>query len=141
LQKKLRNQPDLLPIAIDEILRINGPLASNRRITTRPVEIGGRTIGAGERITLMWVAANRDERVFEDPDTFRLDRDYSKNLLWGAGIHVCPGAPLAKLEMRLFMKELLARTSELAIVPAKAPTLAIYPASGFDCLPMRIRGN
>jgi len=141
LQKQLRAKPDLLPPAIEEILRINGPLASNRRISTHPVEIGGRKIGAGERITLMWIAANRDERVFEDPDEIRLDRDPSKNLLWGAGIHVCPGAPLAQLEMRIFMEQLLAHAAELAVVPDKSPTLAIYPASGFDKLPLRLRAN
>jgi cytochrome P450 len=140
LQKQLRAKPDLLPPAIEEILRIHGPLVSNRRITTCPVEIGGRKINAGERITLMWISANRDERVFDDPDAFRLDRDQSKNLLWGAGIHVCPGAPLARLEMRVFMEELLSRTSEIATAPEKAPTLAAYPASGFAALPLRMAG-
>lgn len=139
LQTQLRTKPDLLPPAIEEILRIHGPLAANRRITTRPVEIGGRKINAGERITLMWISANRDERVFEDPDSFRLDRDPSKNLLWGAGIHACPGAPLARLEMRVFMEELLSRTREIALATEKAPTFAVYPASGFATLPLRVR--
>lgn len=138
LQKELRAKPDLLPPAIEEILRIFGPLVSNRRVTTRPVEIGGRTIAAGERITLMWIAANRDERVFEDPDSFRLDRDQSKNLLWGAGIHACPGMPLAQLEMRVFMEELLSRTVEITLTPEQTPMLAVYPASGFAVLPLRI---
>lgn len=139
LQTKLRSEPKLLTAAIEEILRIHGPLVSNQRITTCPVEIGGRKINAGERITLMWISANRDEGVFEDPDSFRLDRDQNKNLLWGAGIHACPGAPLAQLEMRVFMEELLRRTSELALVPEKAPTLAVYPASGFAVLPLQFR--
>ncbi len=139
LQKQLRVEPELLPSAIEEILRIHGPLVANRRVTTQPVEIGGRKINAGERITLMWIAANRDERVFEDPDSFRLDRDQSKNLLWGAGIHACPGAPLARLEMRVFMEELLSRTSEIALTPEKAPTPEVYPASGFARLPLRAR--
>lgn len=140
LQKQLRAKPDLLPTAIDEILRIHGPLVANRRITTRSVEIGGRKIEAGERITLMWISANRDERIFEYPDSFRLDRDQSKNLLYGAGIHTCPGAPLARLELRVFIEELLSRTGEIATVPEKASTLAVYPASGFATLPLRIRG-
>jgi cytochrome P450 len=136
LQKRLRAEPELLPSAIEEILRIHGPLVANRRVTTRPVEIGGRKINAGERITLMWIAANRDERVFDEPDKFRLDRDQTKNLLWGAGIHACPGAPLARLEMRVFMEELMAGTSGIATVREKAPTLATYPASGFAVLPL-----
>ncbi|MCW5552093.1 MAG: cytochrome P450 [Verrucomicrobiae bacterium] len=139
LQKQLRAQPNLLPNAIEEILRIFGPLVSNRRITTCPVEICGRKIAAGERITLMWISANRDERVFEEPDSFRFDRDPSKNLLWGAGIHVCPGAPLAKLEMKVFMEELLAHTQDIVTIPETSPALAAYPASGFTTLPLRIQ--
>lgn len=139
VQRQLRAQPHWLGAAIEEILRLHGPLVSNRRITTQPVEIGGRQIEAGERITLMWMSANRDERVFDQPDSFRLDRDPRKNLLWGAGVHVCPGAPLARLEMRLFMEELLARTGTLEISAEKKPTLAVYPASGFARLPLRFR--
>lgn len=139
LEQKFRSQPRSLGAAIEEILRIHGPLVSNRRVTTRPVEIGGRKIDTGERITLMWMSANRDQYVFENPDSFRLDRDQRKNLLWGAGIHVCPGMPLAQLEMRVFMEELLARTSALEIIVEKKPTLAVYPASGFATLPLRFR--
>ncbi|MEO8418800.1 MAG: cytochrome P450 [Methylophilaceae bacterium] len=139
LQEQLRAQPSLLPAAIDEILRIHGPLVANRRITTCPVEIGGRKIDTGERISLIWIAANRDGRVLEDPETFCLDRDPAKNLLYGAGIHVCPGAPLASMEMRVCMEELLERTSRIQPVPDKSPTSARYPASGFATLPLRIR--
>jgi cytochrome P450 len=139
LQKRLRAQPLLLPDAIEEILRIHGPLMANRRITTRPVEIGGRKIGTGERISLIWIAANRDGRVFEDPEAFRLDRDPAENLLYGEGIHVCPGAPLARVEMRVAMEELLARTTRIDPVPDRPPKSAVYPASGFATLSLRIR--
>lgn len=139
VQQQLRAQPSLLSDAIEEILRIYGPLIANRRITTRPVEIGGRKIGAGERISLIWVSANRDDRVFDDPETFRPNRDQAGNLLYGAGIHVCPGAPLARMEMRLVMEELLARTTRISLIPEKPPTNAIYPASGFASLSLRIR--
>jgi len=138
LCRRLRAEPSPLPGAIDEVLRIHGPLVANRRITTRPVEIGGRTIGARERISLNWIAANRDGRAFEDAEAFRLDRDPAANLLYGAGIHVCPGAPLARMELRVVMEELLGRTSRLDLVPDKPPTKAVYPASGFATLPMRI---
>jgi cytochrome P450 len=138
IQSQLRARPDRIPDAIEEILRIHGPLVSNRRVATRAVEIGGRRIEAGERVTLMWVSANRDESVFEDPDTFRLDRDQSKNLLWGAGIHVCPGAPLARLEMRVFLEELLSRAADIGSA-ATPPARAVYPSSGFSTLPLRFR--
>ena len=139
LQTQLRAQPNLLPPAIEEILRLHGPLVMNRRVTTRPVEIGGKKIGAGERISVNWISANRDEAAFEDAHAFRLDRDQSKNLLYGAGIHYCPGAPLARLELRVFLEELLARTRELTLMPEKSPAIAVYPASGFATLPLRVR--
>jgi cytochrome P450 len=136
LQQQLHKQSSQLPAAIDEILRIHAPLIANRRVTTRAVEIGGRKIAAGERLTLIWASANRDEAVFGDPDEFRLDRDPSQNLLYGAGIHVCPGAPLARLELRILMEELLARTRRIALVPGKPAVKAMYPASGFSALPL-----
>ena len=139
LQQQLRTQPFLLPAATEEILRIYGPLVANRRITTRPVEIGGRKIAAGERISLIWISANRDGRVFEDPEAYRLDRDPTANLLYGAGIHVCPGAPLARMEMRVVMEEILGRTTRIDPIPDRPPTGAVYPGSGFATLPMRLR--
>lgn len=138
VQRQLREQPSSLPIGIDEILRIHGPLISSRRITTKPVEIGGRHVPAGERISLIWASANRDEAVFGDPDEFRLDREPSENLLYGAGIHDCPGAPLARLELVVVMEELLKRTDHIELVPGEEPVMAAYPASGFSTLPLRI---
>ncbi len=139
LQAQLRAEPSHLPAAIDEILRIHGPLLVNRRITTRPVEIGGRALDSGARISLNWVSANRDAQVFEDPDVFRLDRDPAANLLYGLGIHVCPGAPLARLELQVVMEELLARSTAIELVSDNSPTNATYPESGFCTLPLRIR--
>jgi cytochrome P450 len=138
LQDQLRAEPSLLPPAIDEILRIHGPLVSSRRVTTCPVEIGGRKLDAGERLSLNWVSANRDRHVFDEPETFRLDRDPTENLLYGAGIHVCPGAPLARLEMRVALEELLARTTQLELLPDQPPTRAVFPASGFSTLPLQV---
>lgn len=139
LQQRLRDEPLLLPAAIDEVLRLHGPLVANRRVTTRQIEIRGRRIAAGERISLNWIAANRDGRVFANPATFRLDRDPAANLLYGAGIHVCPGAPLARLEMRLLMEELLGRTTSIDSVANQPQINAMYPASGFAALPLQIR--
>lgn len=139
LQDRLRAQPELLPAAIDEILRIHGPLVANRRITTCPVELGGRKVAAGELVSVNWIAANRDGRVAENPDTFSLDRDPAKNLLYGDGVHVCPGAPLARMEMRVAMEELLARTNSIQLVPGNVPTNAVYPASGYGALPLKLQ--
>ena len=138
LQAKMRSDWTLLSYSIDEILRIYGPLVANRRITKCPANIGGKQIGAGEKISINWISANRDEKVFDDAHSFRFGRDPSKNLLYGAGIHVCPGAPLASLEMRVFMEELLSATREMSIA-GERPKHAAYPASGFSRLPLMIR--
>ena len=138
-QQQLREHPALLPAAIDEILRIHAPLIMNRRVTTKQVMLGGRTLAKGSRIALNWASANRDEAVFGDPDEMRLDRDPELNLLYGAGIHVCPGAPLARLELRIVMEELLAHTNRITLAPDKEPVNAIFPASGFSSLPLRIQ--
>src|SRR5690554_1039928 len=139
LQQELRTDLQKLPEAIDEILRLHGPLVTNRRITTCPVEIGGRHIDAGERLSLFWVSANRDEQVFEDAHSFRWGRDPQKNLLYGTGVHVCPGAPLARMELRILMEELLKNTNDLSMLPEAPTPYAQYPASGFSELHLMIR--
>lgn len=139
LQQQLRSDPTLLPSAIDEILRVNGPLVANRRKATRDVEIGGRTISAEEDISLIWIAADRDERVFTDPYEVDLDRDPTQNLLFGHGIHDCVGAPLARLEMLVGIRTLLARTSTFVRNESAPVLLAIYPGNGFQELHVRLR--
>lgn len=137
LQAALRADPGALVPAIDEILRIHPPLAANRRTMTRGVEIGGREIGADERVTVIWASANRDEAVFGDPDRYDPEGNAAKNLLYGAGIHVCPGAPLARLELRLIAEALLARTRAIRR-SARPVERAVYPSSGFSVLPLVI---
>jgi len=137
-QQRLRGEPALLPTAIDEVLRIDGPLVANRRITTRPVELGGCPLPAGSRLSVNWIAANRDPRAFGDPDAFRMDRDPQLNLLYGAGIHVCPGAPLARLELRVLLEELLARTHGITLAAGHSPTRAVAPDAGYATLRMRL---
>jgi cytochrome P450 len=139
LQEEIRAKRDSLNYAIDEILRIHGPLATNRRVTTKAVEIGGKKLSAGERISLNWISANRDEEVFEHADQFKFGRDQSKNLLYGAGIHVCPGAPLAQLEMRVFLEQLLDATKEIRVPSEETAIYAQYPATGFATLPLLFR--
>lgn len=139
VQQQLRAEMDLLPAAIEEILRLHGPLVANRRITTRPVEIGGRKIPAGERVWLNWISANRDGRVFSEPGEFQLDRDQTNNLLYGSGIHVCPGAPLARLEMRVVLEELLTQSRHITFASAEPPIQARYPGSGYSQLAIMIR--
>ncbi|QEF97781.1 Putative cytochrome P450 124 [Stieleria maiorica] len=138
LQQQMRCEATLLPTAIDEILRVHNPLVNNRRTTTCPVQIGARQIEANERLSLNWISANRDETVFAEPTTVRLDRNPDKNLLYGAGLHVCPGAPLARMELQVFMEKLLELTTGIDFQPDVAPVLAAYPASGYALLPIHV---
>ncbi len=139
VQARLRADVSLAEAASDEILRMRGPLIANRRRTTKPVTVGGREIPAQQRLFLVWASANRDEAVFGDPDEFRLDRDPALNLLYGRGIHACPGAPLARLELRMIIEELFAATAAVEPAVNAHSTNAIYPASGFTKLPLRFR--
>ena len=137
LQDRLRADPGLVPAANDEILRIHAPLPTNRRVTTRPCTLGGVELPAGARLTLMWGAANRDESVFESPLACDPGRDAAPNLLYGAGIHACPGAPLARMALVCFVQALLAHTRRLALAPSLPAVAARWPVSGFQQLGLR----
>lgn len=139
LQDQLRAEPQWLPQAIDEVLRLDGPLPSNRRRATCPVDLAGVRVEPGERLSLIWPAANRDPRVFDEPDRFRWDRNPDDNLLYGAGIHVCPGASLARLELRVALEELLRATSAIELVPEHPAEPVAWPGAGFELLPLRLR--
>lgn len=136
LQATLRTEPQRQAEAIEEILRLHGPLGANRRVATCPVTLSGRELPAGSRLTIHWPSANRDPRVFADADQFRWGRNPADNLLYGAGIHVCPGAPLARMELQLALRSLLAATTALA--PAGAAVPAQHPAMGFSQLPLAL---
>lgn len=138
VQKLCRNDYDVLPAAIDEILRIHPPLIMNRRVTTCPVTIGKHPIEQGERLAILWASANRDEAVFGNPDEFRLDRDPSLNLLYGAGVHVCPGAYLSRMELLIITKALLSATTDIRLPKNQPYEKAHLPSSGFSKLPLHI---
>ncbi len=137
LQEQLRSDPSLIPSAIEEILRVDDPLVANRRTTTRAVEIQGRTIPKGANLSLMWIAANRDPKVFDDPNAIKVERNVQANLVWGQGIHFCQGASLARLEMRLVLEELLSRTKHFEIV-GDTPLRAVYPSNGLATLFLQV---
>lgn len=138
LQGSLRSAPAGLPAAIDEILRMDAPLIANRRIVRQPVQIGEKRFAPGDRLSIMWASANRDEEVFGNPDEFRPDRDPSLNLLYGTGIHVCPGASMARTQLRIVMETLLAQVRSIERVPGKAPVRAFYPTGGYSWLPLHV---
>jgi cytochrome P450 len=139
LQTRLRSEPELIEPAIWEILRSDGPLVSNTRTATRDVEIGGQAIRAGERISLMWIAANRDPAAFADPEQVIVDRGADGNVLFGVGIHRCLGESLAVLNLRVAVEELLQQIAGFEVVAPRAPSRNVYPSNGLRELPLRLR--
>lgn len=119
LQDRLRAQPQLMPAAVDETLRLWTPVEHGTRLTTREVEIGGTTIPSGARVIMLAGAANRDPDVFEGPDEFRLDRKRVPHVTFGHGIHACLGARLARLEFVTVLRELARHPSYELVGPAR----------------------
>ena len=113
----------LLPNAIEEVLRFEGPVPTLTRTTTTDVEIRGHTISAGEKVMLLLATANRDPRVFDDADRFDIHRVARKHIAFGSGIHFCMGANLARLEARVAFEELLCRFPEYSVT---AETLSYF---------------
>jgi cytochrome P450 len=139
LQRRLRNDPGAVAAAIEEIPRVDGPLVANARTTERAVELGGRSIPAGERLSLMWMSANRDPETFDDAGSIRLERDQRANLLYGAGIHYCLGAPLARLEARVTVEAFLARTAAVSLAGDDPLQRETFPGNGFISVPVVIQ--
>lgn len=107
--------PSLVPGAVEEILRIEAPTQALPRIATRDVDLHGKRILKGEEVSLVWGAANHDERRFDDPDRFDVRREDNRHVALGHGVHFCMGAHLARLEGRVAFEELLARIPEYAL--------------------------
>ena len=111
----LRVNPSGIPRAVEEILRWANPLHYFRRTTRCDTRLGDRTIGAGEKVAMIYTAANRDPAVFDEPHTFRVTRDPNPHLSFGIATHFCLGVHLARLEGRVFFEEVLRRWPALAL--------------------------
>ncbi|MGC1270693.1 MAG: cytochrome P450 [Croceibacterium sp.] len=111
LQARLRADPALLPDAIEEFLRLYSPYRGFARTAVEDVEMGGRTVPAGEAVALLYCSANRDEAVFPDAESFQMNRpNIAEHLAFGRGPHNCPGVHLGRMELRVAMEEILAAT-------------------------------
>ncbi|QFU85829.1 cytochrome P450 [Amycolatopsis sp. YIM 10] len=104
---KLRANPELLPTAIEEMLRWHPPVLSFRRTASRDVELGGQLIREGDKVVVYHASAHYDERAFADPFTFDLTRDPNDHLAFGQGPHLCLGAHFGRLQLRIFFTEFL----------------------------------
>ena len=121
--RRVRDDLGLLPAAIEEALRYYAPFQATFRRTTREVTLSGRTIPANTRLLVFLGSANRDETVFPRPDEFLLDRGNNRHVAFGMGIHYCVGAPLARLEAEIALRELLPRIMGVEIPPGQQAVL------------------
>jgi cytochrome P450 len=132
LQAQLRSAPERIGSALEELLRLHAPNQGFCRTPAHDVELLGQSLRAREPVVLSYPSANRDETKFEQPDQFQFDREV-KHLAFGNGVHKCPGELLARLELRIFIEELLARTTSFTL--AGEMELARWPEHG----PRRLR--
>jgi cytochrome P450 len=125
--QRLRADPGLLPTAIEELMRYDSPLQLFERTATEDVEIGGITVAVGQKIAALLGSANRDPAAFADPDTLDVGRSENPHISFGAGVHFCIGAPLARVELQASFAALLDRTSrlELGAPPTRRPEFVI----------------
>jgi ACS family tartrate transporter-like MFS transporter len=134
LQTQLRGDRATIAQAVEELLRLYTPNQAFCRTAVRPVELHGQVVPAREPIVVLYPSANRDEDVFEAPDEFRLERSI-KHVAFGNGVHKCPGEALARLQLRVFVEELLARTTRFEL--DGAVEFAQWPEYGPKSLPVR----
>jgi len=133
---RLREKPELLDCAIDEVFRWTSPLRHFMRTAQQDTEVGGQPIRAGEALGLFFGSANRDETVFHDAGSFRIDRSPNPHLAFGHGPHFCMGHYLARMEMSALLAELLRRTKHIELIgrPRRAHSTFI---TGIISLPIR----
>lgn len=134
LQAALRERPADVAACVEEFLRVYAPNQGFARTATRDIELRGRMIRAGERVALVLPAANRDPEQFDDPESFRPRREPNPHLAFGHGPHKCPGATAGRLEVRLFLEELLACSERFEV--AGEPTMLGWPVYGPELLPL-----
>ncbi len=114
--QQLKNNPALIPSFVEEALRFYSPFSATARRTTCDTELGGVSIPKGELVIPLMASANRDEKVFENPDKFVIDRAPNPHLAFGFGIHFCLGAHLARLEGEIFLQSLIKHIDTIALV-------------------------
>lgn len=135
---RLRAAPELLPAAIEEVLRYRAPLQWVMRTPRRDVEIHGQVIPAGKLVLPMIGSANRDPKHFPDPNRFDIARDPNPHIAFGHGIHACLGAPLARLEARIALADLLEQLGDVRLASAEPwPPRQVLNVHGPASLPIR----
>jgi len=134
---KLRTNPKLLPSAVEELLRYVSPAIHFLRTPICEVEVHGRKIRAGEHMVMFYPSANRDDDVFDEPDTLNLERPHNRHLAFGTGPHVCLGANLARLELRAMFEQFLLRVESIECI-GEPERVYGTPTGGYKHFPVRL---
>ncbi len=135
---RLRDDPTLGATAVEEIIRWVTLVKEFMRTATEDRVIGGETIPAGDSVYLAYLSANRDEAAFNDPFRFDVGRADNKHVSFGHGVHFCLGAHLARLELRIFLEELLARLKDMELAGEPLRTATVF-VGGLKHLPISYR--
>src|SRR5947207_3625053 len=137
----LQGEPDLIPRAVEEILRWATPVLHFRRTATRDVELRGETIHAGDKVVTWYISANRDDEAFGDPDRFDVTRKPNEHVTFGpGGPHFCLGAHLARLETKILFQELLPRLRSIEIMGPVERIRSDF-VNGIKKMPVQIRAR
>jgi cytochrome P450 len=136
--RKLKQNPELLNNAVDEIIRWVTPVQHFMRTATEDYTLRGRGIEKGQSVQLLYISGNRDEDIWPDPFKFDISRENNRHVAFGYGAHVCLGQHLAKMEIRAFFKELLARLDSIEMTGPARRVQATF-VSGLKTLPVRYK--
>lgn len=137
-RRMLLDEPELLPVAIEEFLRYFSPGSTMGRTVARETVLHGHTLFPGDRLQLSLIGANRDSEVFDDPDRLILDRSPNLHLAFGSGVHKCIGLQFARLEGRVFIEQVLARLPGYTVIEAEVvPMRTVGLFSGYWNMPLR----
>jgi len=134
-RKRLVQEPELIPTAVEEFLRAYSPVTM-ARVATQDTMLGDRVVKEGERVVLSFPAANRDPEAFENPEEVIIDRQVNRHVAFGSGIHRCAGSNLARLEMQVAISEFLAMVPEFELEDPDAVTWAGGQVRGPRYLPI-----
>ncbi len=136
--EKLKRNPELIPSAVEEIVRWTSPVNYMKRVVVQDLEFGGRKLCAGDNLVLFYSSANRDESIFEDPFTFRVDRTPNPHLGFGIGEHFCLGSHLARASQCALLHEIVSRIDSLELA-GEPEQIASSFVVGLKKVPLRYR--
>jgi cytochrome P450 len=134
-RKRLATEPELMPTAVEELLRAYAPVTMAREVT-EDIEYHGCPMKAGDKVLMNFPAANRDPAAFEQPDVVQLDRAHNRHVAFGSGIHRCAGSNLARMELQVALEEWMARIPDFALAEGREITWAGGQVRGPRILPV-----